>query len=253
MDSILSWIGGKRLLRKQIIPMIPGDIIAYIEPFGGAGWILFAKERHAQVEVYNDLDGELVNLFMIIKYHLDALVQELAYLISSRALFVKVKNNPGFTDIQRAVRFLYLIKRSFGAKGAHYGTSKVSGGAGLASHANIITLAEKLHSRLDKVAIENKDFEAIVKSYDAATSFFYFDPPYFRGNHFYPRVGKFDHGRLAAVLPGMRGRWIVSIDDCVQAREMFGQWKIKTVTRKLGIRNTAAGSRDFKELLVKNF
>ena len=253
MNSILNWIGGKNRLKKKILPLIPNDITAYIEPFGGAGWVLFAKERHAKCEVYNDLDGELVNLFMIIKYHVDALVKDMAFQVSSRELFAKLKENTGFTDIQRATRFLYLIKRSFGAMGEHYSIGKTKALGGLASHAGIVTLAEKLHLRLDKVIIENKDFEGIIKTYDDKGSFFYFDPPYFKGNNLYPRVGKFDHKRLATVLPGIKGRWLLSIDDCTKAREMFGSWKVKRVSRQTGINNINLKTRVFKELLVKNY
>ena len=63
MDSIIAWVGGKRLLRKKIETMIPKDIGGYIEPFGGAGWVLLLKEKWARLEVYNDLDSRLTNLF----------------------------------------------------------------------------------------------------------------------------------------------------------------------------------------------
>ena len=70
MNSFIGWIGGKRLLRKEILGRFPEDIGRYIEVFGGAGWVLFAKEKQAgQLEVYNDRDGNLVNLYRCIKYH----------------------------------------------------------------------------------------------------------------------------------------------------------------------------------------
>ena len=63
MDAIIGWIGGKRLLRKVIAPYVPKDIKGYIEPFGGAAWMLLYKEKWVDLEVYNDLDNRLVNLF----------------------------------------------------------------------------------------------------------------------------------------------------------------------------------------------
>ena len=63
--GFIRWIGGKRLLRKTIAPLIPDNIQSYIEPFGGAAWVMFYKEKWADLEVYNDLDGRLVNLFRI--------------------------------------------------------------------------------------------------------------------------------------------------------------------------------------------
>ena len=71
MNSCMGWIGGKRLLRKAILERFPTDEVGrYIEVFGGAGWVLFAKEKlPGQLEVYNDIDGNLVNLFRCVKYH----------------------------------------------------------------------------------------------------------------------------------------------------------------------------------------
>ena len=68
--SLINWVGGKRLLRKTIEPLIPKDIKSYIESFGGGGWILFYKDKWADLEIYNDLDSRLVNLFRIVKYQL---------------------------------------------------------------------------------------------------------------------------------------------------------------------------------------
>ena len=67
-DHLITWVGGKRLLRKTIIELIPYDKIkSYIEPFGGGAWVLFGKDKHAKLEVYNDLDNRLTNLFKIPK------------------------------------------------------------------------------------------------------------------------------------------------------------------------------------------
>lgn len=73
MDSFISWVGGKKALRKIILEQFPAEYGRYIEVFGGAGWILFAKERRVKLEVYNDMDGRLVNLFRCVKYHPEAL------------------------------------------------------------------------------------------------------------------------------------------------------------------------------------
>lgn len=87
MNSFISWIGGKKLLRKKIMEQFPEDFDRYIEVFGGAGWVLFGKEKHADMEVYNDLNGDLVNLFRCVKYHPDALQKELDWILVSREQF----------------------------------------------------------------------------------------------------------------------------------------------------------------------
>lgn len=120
MDSFMGWIGGKRMLRKAILERFPTDKVErYIEVFGGAAWVLFAKEKQAgQLEVYNDINGNLVNLFRCVKYHCGELQREFDWLLSSREQFfdyVAQANMRGLTDIQRAARFFYVVKLSFGS------------------------------------------------------------------------------------------------------------------------------------------
>lgn len=161
MNSILSWVGGKRLLRQKISTLVPEDIASYIEPFGGAGWVLFFKDRWAHNEVYNDIDGELVNLFRSAKFHVEELQKEFKFLVASRELFAQIRENRGLTELQRAARFLYLIKYSFGALGEHFGIAKI--GKGAISHKNITEMMEKVHLRMDKVTIEHLSYEEIFK------------------------------------------------------------------------------------------
>ncbi|NJD21108.1 MAG: DNA adenine methylase, partial [Melioribacter sp.] len=115
MDSLIAWVGGKKQLRQKITSYFPSIINTYVEAFGGAGWVLFYKDRWAEVEVYNDKDKRLVNLFKIAKFHPEALEKETALLLHSRELFKDFNEQEGLTDVQRAARFFYLIKRSFGA------------------------------------------------------------------------------------------------------------------------------------------
>ena len=101
MDAIIGWIGGKRLLRKVIAPYVPRDITDFIEPFGGAAWMLLYKEKWGDLEVYNDLDYRLVNLFLQVKYHPDELIKELDWLVASHKLFGDILKQEGLTEIQR--------------------------------------------------------------------------------------------------------------------------------------------------------
>lgn len=111
MNSPIGWIGGKRALRKEILSHFPqSGVNRYIEVFFGAGWVFFGREKApGQLEVINDKDGEIVNLFRCVKYHCAALQEELQWLISARELFFDAKSQldaGGLTDIQRAARFL---------------------------------------------------------------------------------------------------------------------------------------------------
>lgn len=112
-NSPISRIGGKRLLRKAICERFPAAdrFDRYIEVFGGAAWVLLYKDKHAQIEVYNDGDGELVNLMRCIKYHSSELQREISGFYNSREIFLDALEQlqcRGFTDIQRAAR--YFVK-----------------------------------------------------------------------------------------------------------------------------------------------
>ena len=95
MDSFISWVGGKKLLRNKILSLFPGkeEFNRYVEVFGGAGWVLFASGRHAETEIYNDMDGRLVNMFRCVKYHPDALQKELEFTLNSREQFFLMPGN----------------------------------------------------------------------------------------------------------------------------------------------------------------
>ena len=112
MKSFIPWIGGKSLLAKKITSLFPEDTERYIEVFGGGGSVLFYKENHAKLEVYNDLNSNLVNLFRCAKYHCEELQREISGYFNSREMFENIKERMkmrGFTDIQRAGMFYIQI------------------------------------------------------------------------------------------------------------------------------------------------
>ena len=91
MKSFIPWIGGKSLLAKKIVSMFPDDFDRYIEVFGGGGSVLFAKDKHAPLEVYNDANGQLVNLFRCIRFHREELQREISGYINAREIFEDIK------------------------------------------------------------------------------------------------------------------------------------------------------------------
>lgn len=127
MKSFIPWIGGKSQLANRIISLFPEKIERYIEVFGGGGSVLFAKDKHAPFEVYNDANGQLVNLFRCAKYHCGELQREISSYINAREVFEDIRSlldMRGFTDIQRAAMFYVMIKISYGADGRTYGCNK---------------------------------------------------------------------------------------------------------------------------------
>ena len=87
VNSMIPWIGGKRLMREFLIARFPPHYDKYVEVFGGAGWVLFAKKPE-RFEVYNDANSNLTNMFHVVKHKPMSFVKELGFLpLNSRAEF----------------------------------------------------------------------------------------------------------------------------------------------------------------------
>lgn len=249
MQSFISWIGGKKLLKKKIIEQFPEYYDRYIEVFGGAGWVLFDKEKHAELEVYNDINSDLVNLFRCVKYHPEAIQKELDWILNSREQFFdSVSNNSsrGKTDIQRAAAFYCRIKLSFGTDLRSFGVRPKD------IQKAVIRLQE-VSERLKRVVIENVDFERLLKTYDKESALFYLDPPYYEAEKYYPdRFQPQDHTRLQKRLSEIKGKFILSYNDCPEIRELYKDYVILEADR---LDNLAAKTnpRRYQELIIKNY
>lgn len=248
---VIGWPGGKRLLAKHILPMIPRHT-CYVEVFGGSLAILCAKEK-SHVEVVNDIDGELISFYRTVRFHLDELLRELLWFANSRQEFLDFLQQPGLTEIQRAARWFYRNKMSFGAMGRHFGTSKVGGGASLSSRRSIWDALEAFNRRMDSVCIENLSFEKILQTYDGPKTFFYMDPPYVTGDQdcYSTRWKKEDHVRLREAVRGIKGRWLLSYCDSSLVRKLYAGCRLRSIERVAGIdRTNKRKPKIFRELLI---
>lgn len=251
MNSFISWIGGKKLLRNIILENFPteGTYNRYIEVFGGAGWVLFSKDKHAKLEVYNDVNSNLVNLLKCVKYHHKALQEELEYILMSREQFLDAKAQldiKGFTDIQKAARFYILIKESFGSQLTSFGVKN-------RNLDNAKEYLKEVSKRLNNVVIENQDFEHLINTYDKKDALFYLDPPYVGTEKYY--TAKFensDHKRLRDKLSNVEGKFLVSYNDHELVREFYSDFNIVEVDRASNLIKGASKPR-YKELIIKNY
>ncbi|MBS4869853.1 MAG: DNA adenine methylase [Eubacterium sp.] len=248
MNSFICWVGGKKLLRKSIIDNFPEGTDRYIEVFGGAGWVLFGKEPH-KLEVFNDIDGELINLYRCVKYHPDALQKELDFMLMSREQFFdqRERNLRGLTDIQRAARYFYIIKSSFGGKKTSFGTGK-------RNIYNATAYLMQVTSRLKNVVIENEDFTRIIKTYDRPTALFYCDPPYYGAEKNYnAKFGVEEHIKLRDILTDIKGKFLLSYNDCEYIRELYKDFEIVEIERANNLKTKSGVDEKYKELIIKNY
>lgn len=115
---------------------------------------------------------------------------------------------------------------------------------------------DAIHKRLDKVMIENRDFEKLIKQYDHKDAFFYCDPPYTSGcGYDVTTTEVFDHERLRDTLKNIEGRFLLSSNDSPKARELYKGFEMIEVERQNGINNRQGANRQnktYKELLIAN-
>ena len=126
INSPFKWVGGKSRLRKSIIPLIP-DHECYVEPFGGAAWVLFGKTP-SRVEVLNDIDEELINFFRVVRHQPEDLIKSFDLELVSRSEFRRLGDTEplSLSEVERAHRFYYLIMAGWGGEARYQpGSSQV--------------------------------------------------------------------------------------------------------------------------------
>lgn len=226
---IIPWMGGKTRLLKQIIPLIPAHQ-CYVEVFAGGAALFYAKDP-VKVEVLNDINGELINLYRVVQHHLEEFVRQFKWALSSRQIFKweKMKQPETLTDIQRAARFYYLQKLAFGGKvdGQTYGTATTA-----KPRLNLLRIEEDLsdaHLRLSRVNIEHLDWVKCIEKYDRKHTLFYLDPPYYETAGYGVDFGLEQYEKMADLARTIKGKIIISINDHPTIRELFKDFTIKTV------------------------
>ena len=214
MKPPLTYYGGKQILSKEIISLIPKHNL-YCEPFFGGGAVFFFKEP-SHVEVINDSNGELINFYKVVKNDFKKLQKEIKISLHSRKLHAQAdviyKHPELFNEIQRAWAVWMLANQSY--------ASKLNGSWGFDKKENMTP--KKLHEkrkaflvgyaeRLDKVQIECTDALQVIKTFDTKESFFYCDPPYFNAHQgHYKGYTQKDFEKLLDVLSEIKGRFLLS-------------------------------------------
>jgi Site-specific DNA methylase len=255
VSPVAGYIGGKRNLARRIcaiIDSIPHN--SYAEPFVGMGGIFLRRFRRPRAEAINDISGDVVTLFHCLAEHYPYLVDMLRFRVASRAEFERLlgQDPERLTDLQRAVRFLYVQRLAFGGKvkGRAFGVDAASPARFDVS--KIEPMLADVHERLQSVVIERLPYADFIRRYDRDGALFYLDPPYWACERDYgPGVfSRDDFAALAAQLAGIKGRFLMSLNDNDGVRETFAGFSIAAIdtTYSVGGRPTKAG-----EVLISNF
>ena len=250
MNSFIGWIGGKNSLKKEIVKNFPACYKKYVEVFGGAGWVLFHKETKAgELEIYNDLNSHLYNLFTVVQTRLDEFLVKAEFCQNSREYFYFCKsnyNNTALSDVERAIYFYFLIKLSFGCNLRAFNSKSMNR---LKNLANL----KEINKRLNKVCIENLDFEKCITKFDKEDTFFYLDPPYYAIKEKYKNVPEMEHERLFNTLKNIKGKFLLSYNNNDYIKEMYKDFNIIETERGNNLVSRHKKREIYKELLIKNY
>lgn len=286
MKSPVSWVGNKTTMLPYIHAILPTECPRFVDVFGGSGTVFLSREPSpGNFEVYNDFDGDLVNLFRCMKDRTLAFIKELGFLtLNSRDDFLVLKrfiSQEDFDDqfmseemeltkimfsepqsdeivqliltrvkaydVRRAASYLKLIRYSYSS--------------GLKSYASqpfdirrLFDLIRQLEKRLANVVIENQDFETLIKHYDRENTLFYCDPPYYETEGMYAAcfTGE-DHIRLRDALKNCKGKFLLSYNDCPFIRELYKDFSVFECKRVHSMAQRYNAGAEFSELLIGNF
>lgn len=252
---VLRYHGGKWLLADWIISHFPKHR-CYVEPFGGAASVLMKKER-SYAEVYNDLDGELVNLFRVIRDRGNDLKNAIHFTPFSRSEFLESyeRSDDALEQARRTVvrSFMGFGSNSHNKKTGFRSNSNRSGTTPSHDWRNLPDAYPWMIDRLRGVVIENRDAMQVMATHDSPETLHYVDPPYVfatrdRGSDYRHELSDNDHVELARFLNSLKGMVIVSGYDCPLYKEVFQDWR--QVQRK----SLADGARSRVEVLwMRNF
>jgi DNA adenine methylase len=257
--SFIPYLGGKVHLVKHLLPLIP-EHTCYVEAFAGSAALLLNKPP-SKIEVLNDADGEMVNLFEVVRDDVDAFVRRADWLLYSRELYEKWKSElkDGSVPedrVERALRFWYLMRSSFAAhpyKG--WAFCRNVGRNRPLSLANALGCIRTIHDRLRTVEIDHLDFRFCIKNRDGPNNFLFVDPPYLDAEEY--RLGAFtlqDHSDLADLLRHAESKWLLTIGDHPKIRRLYRGLQTERVKTHLSVPKIIRDKRPtFRQLIIRNY
>ena len=247
--------------------------------------MLLGNPEICPFEVYNDFDRNLANLFRCMKERTMAVIRELGFCrLNSREDFIAIRRffeNEQFDDkylseelrltqilfpppeanelmemrkritadydVRRAAMFLKLLRFSYSSSGKSYASQPFD-------IRKLFGLISQLQDRMANVVVENQDFETLIKHYDRPDAFFYLDPPYFSTEDMYEvGFGWDDHVRLRDTLKNIKGKFLLSYNDCDEIRELYNGFSMFDFSRTHSMAQRYEAGKEFKELLIGNY
>ena len=235
---VAGYIGGKRNLAKRIVARISAiPHTTYAEPFVGMGGIFLRRPYRPHAEAINDWSTDVATFFRILQRHYVAFMDMLRFQLTTRLGFEQLlRTDPTtLTDLERAARFLYLQRASFGGRvaGRAFGVSPST--TARFDITKLAPLLEAAHERLAPVTIERLPWADFITRYDRTGTLFYLDPPYYGcekdyvGDDGKPLFSRAEFEAMAALLRSIKGRFLLSINDHPDVRSIFAGFDFEEV------------------------
>lgn len=228
---IIQYFGGKWRLAPWIIEHFPVHTV-YVEPYGGAASVLLRKEP-SKIEVWNDLNGELVNLFRVLQDRAQSreLLRMLRFTLWSRQ-----ENIDSFylspDPVERARQYVTKTWQSigYGMSGNSFRSTTNPNSNPVVQWVKYLREFSSYIARMRGVIIESEPAVQVIDRYDGAGSLFYVDPPYvtdtrIKKNQYHAEMTDDDHRALAVVLHNVAGFVVLSGYDCDLYRELYADWR----------------------------
>lgn len=255
-----NYFGGKFQMVQKLYDHFP-DHHHFIDLFCGS-MVITLNKPPSKIDTANDINGEVVNFFKVLREHSEELLSLLYLTPVSRQEYNESWDLNACSDIERARRFYTRVRQSFFGLGAQRGnkgwhlTRKNSRSHFAEVVSKWLNGMEKLFPVIDRlkcIQIENRDFRELVPLVDDKEAFFYCDPPYHlesrNSNHDYMfDFTNKDHDELSDLLHGVKGKIMISGYECPSMVKLYKRW---TMVR-LGDFHTISGKKG-KECIWMNY
>lgn len=229
---MLPYIGGKSYLASWIISKFPENYrkLSYCEVFGGGGWVLFKKDL-SNIETYNDLNKNLVNLFRVIRDNYKEFEHRAQWSLHSREMYDEARkrlaDDKFLSDLEKAMHYALIKCQTFSAQNSpSWGYGVISPKLYSGKWLPFLKRLSLINARLKRVQIECLDFERLIAKYDRPDTLFYLDPPYVDVEYYYNVAGvdfqRKDHERLAAILKQIKGKFVLSYYKHPLVKQLYG-------------------------------
>ena len=263
---MFSYLGGKKFQAKWISNNFPNHK-TYVEPFGGAFWVYFQGNINSDVNVYNDYNVYLANVFHCAVYKRSEFVKTLKkYRTQVKTLFENIKAeitpldyNIEIGDVDMAAKYMYIELNTFSGLTINNAKFVDLKGKYKSKYTQLIDKLEnpKWQYKLENISkVENLSYDEVIKKYDNKYTLFYCDPPYFEKESYYTKdFPKEEHKKLADTLKNIKGKFVLSYYDFDDLQNWFPKNNYRWQTREFNKQNSSksVGTDKGEELLIMNF